>query len=622
MQSRQVRNELRIRLAVHIAEKSEAGFVKAVERDHGVALSQDALADRGGPLSNHEQADAVFSTLKCDLRDLADQPTRIVVAQADVAIDDVRLIGHAVVASFFGKEKPRDRDNLRVANAGVIELWLKEQAPRSDVEELAALLSEDEHPVTPFHWELEFPEVFLRENGGFDAFVGNPPFAGKNTIAAGQHSEYLPWLLTIHEESHGNADLVAHFFRRAFNLVRQGGSFGLIATNTIAQGDTRSTGLRWICTHGGTIYGARKRFRWPGRAAVVVSVIHVRRGNMAGSFLLDGRQVPTITAFLFPRGGHEDPYVLVANQGIAFKGVSPNGRGFVFDDSGFVPVRTMKALLEKNPHNADRIRLYVGGEEILDPPGPPHRWIIDLDGLSEAEAREWPDLWNLLSDTVRLERASKSEAVAAMPWWHFERSRPKLKAALQNLKQTIVTPHTAGHLCFVFQPTDRIFSQTVIVIVSSGFDTFGVLQSRVHELWARTFASSFKDDPRYPPSDAFESFPFPEIMGGAIAEAGEQLCTFRDQLVARTGEGLTEIYNRFHDPAEVDPAVQTLREMHEAMDRQVLPTVGPTSRQHAISSLNTKTGPWMATMCPRKRSAIAIDGPTKSARKSASDCLS
>ena len=83
----------------------------------------------------------------------------------------------------------------------------------------------------------------------------------------GSGQGYSDWLKTIHEESHGNADLVAHFFRRAFNLLRQGGAFGLIATNTIGQGDTRSTGLRWICNHGGTIYAATRRKKWPGQAA-------------------------------------------------------------------------------------------------------------------------------------------------------------------------------------------------------------------------------------------------------------------------------------------------------------------------------------------------------------------
>ena len=65
----------------------------------------------------------------------------------------------------------------------------------------------------------------------------------------------------MHEESHDNSDLVAHFFRRAFGLVRTGGTSGLIATNTIGQGDTRSTGLRWIFKDGGEIYGARRRVK-------------------------------------------------------------------------------------------------------------------------------------------------------------------------------------------------------------------------------------------------------------------------------------------------------------------------------------------------------------------------
>ncbi len=132
--------------------------------------------------------------------------------EAEAALDDVKLIGDVVVGTFFGRETPRDRENLRVANAGPIELWLKEQAPRSDVEELAASLREDEHPVTPFHWELEFPEVFLRENGGFDAFVGNPPFMGGSSLSSRFGPPYLDWLLTLHTESHGNGDLVAHFF--------------------------------------------------------------------------------------------------------------------------------------------------------------------------------------------------------------------------------------------------------------------------------------------------------------------------------------------------------------------------------------------------------------------------
>ena len=159
------------------------------------------------------------------------------------------------------------------------------------LEDLAKKQRQLEKPIVPFHWELEFPEVFdldqsLRPQVGFDAIVGNPPFAGKNTLIDGSSEGYIDWLKTLHAESHGNADLVAHFFRRAFDVLRPNGCFGLIATNTIAQGDTRSSGLRWICTNGGTIYRANKRFKWPGEAAVVVSIVHVAKGAMPGPYLL------------------------------------------------------------------------------------------------------------------------------------------------------------------------------------------------------------------------------------------------------------------------------------------------------------------------------------------------
>ena len=219
--------------------------------------------------------------------------------QASREIDAVRLFGDLVVTAFFEGRKPRERELRRIAEAALVTAGEAEsRRERLDDRRRA------DPPLAPFHWEIEFPEVFEREapggkdegtpgaggSPGFDAVVGNPPFAGKNTVAAANATGYPDWLKTLHEESHGNADLVAHFFRRTFTLVRDGGTFGLIATNTIAQGDTRATGLRWICSHGGDVYHARRRLKWPGLAAVVVSVVHVSKGAHAGPRRLDGRR--------------------------------------------------------------------------------------------------------------------------------------------------------------------------------------------------------------------------------------------------------------------------------------------------------------------------------------------
>ncbi len=179
---------------------------------------------------------------------------------ADEALSLVRLAGDAVVAAFFAADKPKQRKEVQTRHFESLEQWIQKSDFNARKELQAAIeclttTSANSLSVLPFHWEIEFPEVFTvdtrdKVTGGFDAIIGNPPYAGKNTVIAGNRQGYLDWLKTLHEESHGNADLVAHFFRRAFVLLRQCGTFGLIATNTIRQGDTRHSGLRWICVEG------------------------------------------------------------------------------------------------------------------------------------------------------------------------------------------------------------------------------------------------------------------------------------------------------------------------------------------------------------------------------------
>ena len=241
-------------------------------------------------------------------------------AEAETPLEFLRFLGDAVLGAFFEGGTATARERRRNDLGHTIRDYLDEKIDmptrlvlRGEIEQSARVLHRLEPSLPAFHWEIEFPEVFLerspdgsirrRETGGFDVMVGNPPFAGKNTIAEGHPDGFLDWLKTVHPQSHGNADLVAHFFRRAFDLIRPQGTFGLIATNTIGQGDTRSTGLRWICNHDGTIYAARKRLRWPGEAAVVVSVVHVHKGPLPGPYDLDGRSASLITAYLFHTGG-------------------------------------------------------------------------------------------------------------------------------------------------------------------------------------------------------------------------------------------------------------------------------------------------------------------------------
>jgi hypothetical protein len=511
-------------------------------------------------------------------------------ADADATAADVQCFGDVVIGAFFDADKPATRRNLLESRTFGL------QGDRGASLRAALLARRTAHPpFVPFHWHLVFPEVFDRSNPGFDAFVGNPPFAGSVAVVAVSALGYVDWLRSLHEESQGKCDLVAHFFRRAFNLLRTGGTLGLIATNTIAQGDTRASGLRWICTHGGDIYHATRRKPWPGVAAVIVSVVHLARGPFAGQRYLDGAPVDAISAFLVPGTMHNDPARLAANFGKQFEGAKVNGMGFTFeegapDDVGDGPpgtptsIRRMQELLRAHPEYAEVVMPYIGGAEVNSNPTHAHRRYVINFGQRTEEAcwDRYPDLMAIAQNKVRPERLTSTETsrsghgARAAVWWQFVHHALALRAAIAGLDRVLVTCIHTPQLSLAFLRSGAVFSHALIVFPFQSYAAFAALQSGVHDLWARFFGSSMKDDLRYTPTDCFETFPFPPDWEARpdLEAAGRAYYEYRAALMVANNEGLTKTYNRFHTPDDHDPQIARLRTLHAAMDRAVLDAYG------------------------------------------------
>jgi len=310
---------------------------------------------------------------------------------------------------------------------------------------------------------------------------------------------------------------------------------------------------------------------------VVVSVVHVAKGQTPGPFRLDHREVPMITAYLFHAGGHEDPERLRSNASKCFQGSIVLGMGFTFDNTDTKgvanPITLMHELIKKDPRNADRIFPYIGGEEVNDSPTHAHhRYVINFGEMSETEARQWSDLLTIVEDKVRGTRASHSTA----NWWHFERLRPELYEAIRGLDQVLVRSLTSKHFAFAFLPPGMVYDQTLIVFASSVYSFWSVISSRTHESWANFFGATLEDRPRYGIADCFETYPFPPNFefDPTLESAGRAYYDFRAALMIRNNEGLTKTYNRFHDPDERSPGILKLRELHAAMDRAVLDAYG------------------------------------------------
>jgi hypothetical protein len=263
--------------------------------------------------------------------------------------------------------------------------------------------------------------------------------------------------------------------------------------------------------------------------------------------------VPTITAFFFEKGGSDDPWQLKANSGRSFEGVKPYGQGFIFDDSDpkANPTDLMQRLLASDPRNRQVIFPYISGEEVND--SPTHsatRFIINFGQRELEECRAWPEILNIVETRVKSERATKSSEVADRPWWQFFRVRAELASATRMLPRVLVLSRHGNQLAFAFLPSGIVASEALVVFPLPDFASFATLQARSHEIWARFFASSIKDDVRYTPSDCFETFPFPAGFetNAALEAAGREYYEFRAALMQDLWLGLTEIYNLFHSP--------------------------------------------------------------------------
>ncbi|HMV65290.1 MAG TPA: N-6 DNA methylase [Myxococcota bacterium] len=549
------------------------------------------------------QADAhAHRRLMHDTGDSEEPRLRRAWQEAEDALDPARLAGDLCVAAFFAADKDKARDRLRLEHQRKLH-----SRANADVIAVHRELTHGERPIRPFHWELELPEVFVRATPGFDAIVGNPPFAGKNTIAAACHRHFPAWLKVLHEGSHGNADLVAHFFRRAFSLLRGGGTLGLIATNTVSQGDTRASGLRPIRRAGGWLYHVTRRYKWPGLANVVVSVVHLRKGGRTPAPELDGKRVEVITAFLMPGGPDEDPAPLEENEGKSFQGSIVLGMGFTFDDDNpeATPIAEMHRLIAADPRNAERIFPYIGGEEVNDSPTHAHRrYVIHFGEMGEAEARRWPDLMGIVEEKVKPRRLMDNRESYRRWWWQFAEKRAELAIAMSGLDRVIAIARHQPYWCAALVAAGQVFSEALVLVTLDSAAALATLQSRPHELWARFFGSSMKDDLRYTPSDCFATFPFPHdwTTSPVLEAAGHAYHTHRAALMLRHEHGLTSLYNRFHDPSERDPELLGLRDLHSALDRAVLDAYGWTDlRPEPTFRLDYEEPSDPADEAPRRR---------------------
>jgi hypothetical protein len=581
------------------------------------------------------------------VNDIADvERKQRMLAEAEEALDRVRFFGDLLVGDSLrmmnklGRDRSRrpwqsddenyseeERESDELTDEVMRVFSLLNEARFMETEELrekaAALLSHRK----PFHWALEFPEVFSfgvppsggapaeaakppeggtpnerTTNAGFDAIVGNPPFIGGQKITGALGTDYRNFLVEyLASGKRGSADLSAYFFLRAKSLLRPGGCFGLVATNTIAQGDTREVGLDQITANAGVIYRALPSTPWPGEASLEVAYVWLRNGaDWNGERVLSEQSVSGITPFLVPASRVSGkPHQLAANADKSFIGSYVLGMGFVLTPE------EAQGLIVKDERNRDVLFPYLNGEDLNSRPdqSPSRRvinfrdWPLDRsakgswfdadekeregwlkrgrvpEDYPDAVATDYPACLKIVVEKVKPERDKNNRAVRRERWWQYAERAPALYEAIEGMERVLAVPLVSKHLTCAWQSVNAVFSHMLGVIAAERNTVFALTQNTFHDEWARSQGSSLETRMRYTPSDCFETFPFPEEMDN-LEEIGERYYLHRQSVMLARQEGLTKTYNRLHDPSEKSVDIERLRQLHVEMDQHVAEAYG------------------------------------------------
>lgn len=552
-----------------------------------------------------EEATALRSRLReIPVRDITDVEAMAQLdGQARRILDLPKLVGDAFVGAVLANKKATDR-NARIETIAA----LSDDAAAENGDAAVSLkymasedLAVDEpngRPRRPFHWPLEFPEVFGQKNGGFDAIVGNPPFVGGQRITGAMGTAFRDWLVSVIAEGRkGSADLVAYFFLRASSLLRNDGDFGLLSTNTIAEGDTRQVGLEALLGGGLVIYAAYPNEKWPGSAAVVTSRVHARKGIWNSHAILNDREVLFVSAFLSDRE-EWTPKRLKANENTAFQGCITRGTGFIVTPS------EAERMLNVDPKNSDVLFPYLNGKDLnSDPEQKPSRWVINFWDWPEDRAQTYELPYNHVLEHVKPDRHRKKkngDYVCPQPlrdeWWLYEGRRSGLFHKVGRSALFEVHPNgwekDADHTHFIGIATgaskypafailenNAICANTVCVIARFGFDDFAILSSTLHMAWAWEFGSRMKQDLRYTHGPIFETFPWPTEVGREVQLLGKELATFRASAQVSRRQGMTKLFNDVHNPHMSDEKVLHMRNLQTRIDTAVASLFGWTDIQ-------------------------------------------
>jgi type II restriction/modification system DNA methylase subunit YeeA len=378
--------------------------------------------------------------------------------------------------------------------------------------------------------EPEWPRV--------DYIVGNPPFLGTKKLRAGLGDAYVEKLFQLYADRIPNfSDLCCYWFEKARGHIQKGmcERAGLLATQGIRGGLNRTV-LDRILERGAVFFAQSDRAWVLDGANVHVSMVGFDAGREERKEL-DGVPVGAINANLTCGADVTRAARLPHNASTGFIADVKAGSFDLQDHEGRLLLCTPNPTARPN---SDVVVPWVNGIDVLRRPR--LWWTIDFGSdMAAQKAAVYERPFGLVEQRVKPERLNVKRKRYREFWWLHAEPCAEMRTRMRAIKRFIGTPTVSKHRVFVWLSSPTLPDHQLCVFAREDDYFFGVLHSRLHEVWARAQGTQLREREsgfRYTPTTCFETFPFPWGPGEesqdhplvkAIAEAARELNDLRER---------------------------------------------------------------------------------------------
>ena len=386
---------------------------------------------------------------------------------------------------------------------------------------------------------------------------GNPPYLGSRNQTE-EHKSDIDYVLK-RVKSHRRLDYIANWFYIGSKYIENSvAQLAFVSTNSICQGEQLCL---WDCILSQNEIGfAYTTFTWSNNAkynaGVSVVIINLRQKRKAKCYLFeesDKKEVASIS----PRLSNESSYVSIEKQTKPISDFPEMRRGNMPNDKELLRLSPFEKhnLISEYPNASKYIRLQKGSDEFINNIERYCLWISDKD-LNDAI--HIPFIKKRI-DAVREYRLNSKDVTLHEQAKKSHQFREFFECGEWSLLIPIVSSGRRDYIPIGFPPDKTIVPNSAQVVYDGNTYLFGLLSSKLHNLWVKKNAGRMRSDFRYSIFLCYNTFPFPKISAEKkqeIEAAAEEVLITREYYPEKT---LAELYDPYKMP-------QNLREAHAKLD--------------------------------------------------------